>query len=282
MIAPSTAALGIAAFTLWQFAGPARAQEATNTPAATQPSVGRWYLREKVQYILLRDDPSPEGRDIEKVSASTTLTYGLTRNVSASVELPLVLEFIDRAGRDGADTEFGAGDLSLSFKWRPFQKDLNPLDSLRLAFFAGVEAPTGAGDLGSHSWDPFAGAVFTGILGRHGINQAISYKFNTGGDAFSASPGDGPADALRYDTAYLFRIKPAEYEAQTTAATYLTLEANGLYETNGDNEILLGVGVLYEARTFAIEAAVGLPVVQEVEKRPETALMLTLGFRMLF
>ncbi|MFN0060635.1 MAG: hypothetical protein ACKVX7_19445 [Planctomycetota bacterium] len=263
-------------------AGLAFGQEATNTPAATQPSVGKWYLRERVQYIKLGDDPSPEDRDIDKIIATTALTYGITRDLSTTLTLPLTLSFEDPAGSAGTDTEFGAGDASLSLKWRPFQWDLNPVDSVRLAFFAGVETPTGTGDLGSHSWDPFGGVVFTSILGRHGFNQALSYKINTGGDDFNTVAGDGPDDALRYDTSFLFRLDPAEYAADTTAATYLTLEFNGLYETNGDDEILLGPGILYEARTFALEASIGFPIVQDVDQRPESDLVITLGFRILF
>lgn len=260
----------------------ALAQEATNTPAATQPGVGKWYLRERVQYYMLGDDPSPEDRDIDKVLATTALTYGLTRELSATVTVPLTLSFEDPAGQAGPDSTFGAGDASVALKWRPFQWDLNPVDSVRLAFFGGVEAPTGSGDLGSHSWDPFAGVVFTSIRGRHGFNQALSYKFNTGGDEFSALAGDGPDDALRYDTSYLFRLDPAVYSADTTAATYFTIELNGLYEASGDNEVLLGPGVLYEARTFALEATIGFPVVQDVNERPETDLRVTMGFRILF
>lgn len=263
-------------------AGLASAQEATNTPAATQPGVGKWYLRERVQYISLGDDPSPEDRDIDKVVATTALTYGITRELSATFTLPLTLSFEDPAGPAGTSTESGAQDASLSLKWRPFQWDLNPVDSVRVAFFGGVEAPTGTRDLGSHSWDPFAGAVFTAILGRHGFNQALSYKVNTGGDEFSTIAGDGRDDALRYDTSYLFRLDPARYSASTKAATYLTLELNGLYETNGDNEVLFGPGILYEARTFALEAALGFPILQDVDQRPETDLMVTLGFRLLF
>jgi hypothetical protein len=182
---------------------------------------------------------------------------------------------------DGGD-DFGINDLALSLKYRPFQTDLGPVDSVRLAFIGGIEIPSGDGDFSSHSFDPFAGAVFTAILGRHGINQSISYKFNTGGDEFTMRAGDGQDDALRYDTAYLFRVSPATYAADTTAALYATVELNGIYETNGDNEALLGPGLLYEAKTFAAEATVGLPVIQDVDHRPDTDLTVTLGLRLLF
>lgn len=260
----------------------AHGQEATNTPAATQPGANKLYLRQKLQIRRLDDDPSVARRDVDIIESITSLSYGLTRNLSATLELPLEFKREQNGLTGAAEREFGAGDAALSLKWRPWQWDLSPIDSVRIAFIGGVETPTGSGDLGSHSWDPFVGGVFTAILGRHGFNQALRYKFNTGGDLFNTKPGDGPDDALRYDSAYLFRLDPAEYTADSTAATYLTVELNGLYETNGDHEILLGPGLLYEARTFALEATVGLPVLRDVDERPHTEFVVTLGFRLLF
>lgn len=261
-------------------AAPALAQEATNSPAATQPAQGSLYLRQKLQYYKLGDDPSSTRRDIGKFVATTSLTYGLQPDMSLTLDVPVVYSVQETPA--GTDHEPGINDFSVTFKYRPVQIDLNPIDSVRFAVFGGVEVPSGDGDFSSHSLDPFIGGVFTAILGRHGFNQGLSYKFNTGGDRFSTRAGDGPDDALRYDSAYLFRLTPAEYTAETTAATYLTLEANGLFETGGDNEVLIGPGVLYEARTFAIEATIGFPMVQDVDERPETELVVALGFRALF
>jgi hypothetical protein len=258
----------------------ALAQEATNTPAATQPAEGNLYLRQKLQYMSFGDDPSPEDRDIDKLVATTSLTYGLRRDMSLSLDLPLVYMWEEHDGMD--EDGFGVNDPMLTFKYRPVQVDLNPIDSVRLAVYGGLEFPSGDGDFSSHSFDPVAGAVFTAIIGRHGVNQNLSYKFNFGGDEFNTRAGDGPDDAFRYDTAYLFRIAPAEYTPETTAAAYITFELNGLYETGGDNEILIGPGFLYEAKSFAVEATIGVPVVQDVDDRPETDLVVTFGFRVLF
>jgi hypothetical protein len=272
---------GMSALLAVLLSAPVHAQEATNTPAATQPSVGKWYLREKVQVVGLGKDPETGDRGARKVISTTTLTRGLTRNLSASVELPVTHSTEKKA--DGASERgLGLNDPSVSLKWRPYQRDLSPVDSVRLALYGGLELPAGSGGFGSNSVDPFAGAVLTAILGRHGFNQSISYKLNTGGRSAGSRPGDGPGDALRYDTAYLYRVFPAVYSAETTAATYLTLEMNGQYETNGDNEILLGPGILYEARTYALEASAGFPVVRDVQDRAKTDLAVTLGFRLLF
>ena len=55
-----------------------------------------------------------------------------------------------------------------------------------------------------------------------------------------------------------------------------------MYETNGDHEILLAPGVMYEARSFAVELSVQLPALQEIDHRPKTDFTVTLGLRMLF
>jgi hypothetical protein len=260
-------------------AGPVAAQEATSTPAATQPSVGKWYLRQLVELIdkgvFPADDGSVDGDGSQgdMLVVDTVLARGLLRNLSASLAVPVIWP------RKG-DT--GVGDLALAVKWRPYQRDLGPVDSVRFAIYGGVEIPSGDSAASSRSWDPFAGGVLTAILGRHGFNQSLAFKRNNGTDAVPLRVGDGPADALRYDTAYLFRIDPPAYTADTRAATYLTLELGGLYETSGDNEILLGPGLLYEARTYALEATVRWPVVQDLRRRANTDLVVTLGYRLLF
>ena len=276
--AKAGAALGVG---LVLAASAALAQESPNVLAATQPSVGSFYLRERLQYMRLGDDPSPADRTVDKVVATTSLAYGLTRDWSLSLEMPLVYE---RSSPTGGSTgeDVGLSDLLLAVKWRPWQLDLGPVDSLRFAMVGGVEIPSGDGEFSSDSFDPSIGGGFTGILGRHGFNAAAIYKHNNGGDPYGTRAGDGPADAARLEGSYLFRLIPAAYAVDTTAATYLTFELNSLYETNGDWELLVGPGILYEARTFALEAALGLPVLRAADERPTADLVLTLGTRFLF
>jgi hypothetical protein len=263
-------------------AASAQAQEATLTPAATQPAEGNWYLRQKVQYLRLGRDPSPADRDIDKIVATTLLSYGVTRDVSLTLDVPVEFESSRSNASGEVERSFGVNDIGITAKWRPLQWDLGPVDSVRVAFIAGVEVPTFDGKFSSQGVDPIVGGVVTAILGRHGFNQALRYKFTTDGQPFPTRAGDGDADALFYDTSYLFRLAPEEYAADTEASTYLTLELNGVYETNGDNEVILGPGILYEARTFALEATVGLPIVRDVDERPTADVVVTVGFRILF
>lgn len=289
-----TPRLFAAALTLMALPSLALAQEATNTPAATSPSVGSFYFREKVQYLRLERDSGADLGDAhhgghsgagydsaDKIVATSSLAYGLSRTLSLSLDVPLTFE--DAELTDGrSHDDFGVSDFTLLAKWRPLQWDLGPVDSVRVAFFAGAELPSGDGDLSSHSIDPIVGVVGTAILGRHGLNAALSYKQNNGQDPAPTRAGDGPADAVHFNTAYLYRLAPAAFSADTTAATYLTFETNSIYETNGDVEVHIGPGILYEARTFALEAAVSLPAYQDIDHRLEIKLTLTLGVRFLF
>ena len=92
----------------------------------------------------------------------------------------------------------------------------------------------------------------------------------------------GEDDALFYNASYLFRLFPDAYSSTSRSATYLLIEANGIYETNGDNEILLAPGIMYETRDMAFEFSVQLPAFQEIENRPKTNFTLTAGIRFFF
>ncbi len=256
----------------------APAQEATNTPAATQPAAGHVAVRQKLQF-LDRDPVAGDSSNPDGWIATTSVAVGLRRDLSLTLDVPVEYA-VPRGG--GPDGDLGVGDPALTLKYRPVQIDLNPLDSIRLAVFGGVEIPSMDAGFSSESWDPFLGVVFTTIRGRHGFNQSLSWTFNTSHERRSNRAGDGPEDAFRHDTSYLYRLSPESYGPETEAATYLTLELNGLHERNGDSEVLLGPGILYEARRFALEATVGFPVVQDVDHRAATDLRLSLGFRLLF
>jgi subtilisin family serine protease len=261
-------------------ATPAMAQEAINTPSATQPAKGVAALRLQTRVFRLGNDPTGLDRDATVLSQSATLTYGLSRNASISLRMPIALRHEVDAGE--LDREFGFEDASIEAKYRVWQRDTGAINFQRIALVVGSELPTGTGDLSSHSFDPYVGAVFTGVWGRHGINQSVRYKFNTGTDEYPLLPGQGEDDALYLDTAYLYRFSPDVYRAGTEASFYGVVELNTLYETGGDWETLLSPGVLYEARRFAVEAGVQVPVFERVETHPEVEWGFVIGFRVLF
>lgn len=268
----------IALFTA--IAAPAFAQEAIWTPSATQPAKGLFTLRTQTRVLRLSDDPTGLDREATVLTQDSVLSYGLSRNLSVSLGVPLTIRQERRP--DESDRDAGLGDFVISAKYRLWQSDSSAIDFSRFAVLGGAELPTGSGDLSSHSFDPYLGAVFTAVRGRHGLNQSIRYTFNTGTDETPLMPGQGQDDALYLDSAYLYRFSPEAYASDTHASFYGVLELNGLYETGGDWEILLSPGVLYEARRFAVELGVQVPTLQEVENRPEVEWGLVFGLRFLF
>ena len=258
----------------------ARAQEAINTPAATQPGEGNFVNTYKLRFTRYDGTPAGDSGSANEVRLEGLLAYGLTGNLSMSLQAPLTSRTV--SGEPSIDSETGIGDLTLQFKYRFWQDDFGPVDTVRASVFAGAELPTGESRFSSDSVDPHVGAVVTYINGRHGLNQSLSWKFNTDSSDEVWRAGDAKADLLRFDTAYLYRLSPEEYGADFVASTYAVLEINGAYETNGDTEVFVSPGLLYEAPSFALEASVSIPVHQDLDHRPEPEYSVAVGVRFLF
>lgn len=282
--APETwARTAVIALTPLLLAPSAWGQEAINTPAPTQPAAGNWVIREQFRFMAYEDLPSdPQGR-ARDMTLLTIVQHGLTGSLSAEVALPLIgrqRSAADPSAEDGSTT--GLGDITAGLKLRLWQADTGAVDTMRLSVFGNVEMPTGHDEFSSDSFDPTIGATFMAISGRHGFNQALSWKFTTGDNAEPIGPGEGLSDLLKFDSAYLYRLSPAEYTSELRAATYAVLELNGLYETNGDLQMFLSPGILYEAPRFALEAAIQIPIYQDVDHRAESTFGFVLGLRILF
>lgn len=260
----------------------ARAQAPIVSQAATQPAKGRLSVRE--QFILMRmgDDPSGQGREVRSTILNTVIDYGLTGNQSLSLRLPIIFRRVNDDDQHGRVHEDGVGDLTAIWKYRLWQHDTGPIETKRFSIFAGAEIPVGNEDLSSGSVDPILGVVYTQVSGRHGVNFDASWKFTTGGDDKGLAAGESLADLLRVNGSYLYRIAPEHYTSETSASWYGVAEISAMYETNGDLEVLLAPGILYEARRWAAEASIQLPVHQDVDERLEHEWVVTIGVRFLF
>jgi hypothetical protein len=262
----------------------ARAQESTNVPAATMPGQGSFYLREKVSAVKMSGSSPRHLGNKDVYTASTSLWYGITRDIALGFEVPVTYYDPSFEHKRFTQTGLGFADMPLTFKWRPLKHDIGPLSTIMFAINGGIELPSGYDGYSSNSFDPFVGAALTVVADRHGFNQSVSYKFQGDADWFlyARRAGDGDADALRFDTSYLYRLHPSEFSKTANAGTYLQVEFNGLYETNGDLEMLMGVGLLYEAPKWAVEATVAAPVGANARQRQEADIVFTIGFRYLF
>lgn len=255
--------------------GEALAQEAPLSWAATQPAKGRFTVREQFFYTEYDTDAG----DVDRSVLNTRVTLGLSGVLSATADIPFISE---QADAPGVEDFTGLGDISLSLKWRFWQNDTGAIETQRLALIGGVRAPTGDAGLSSGGVDPFVGAVFTMVHGRHGINAAGRYLLTTDGRSDPLTAGMGDADLLSLEASYLFRLSPASYGTESAGSLYAVVESFVDYETNGDAEWRVAPGLLWEARRWAAEASVILPLASDLQGRARGDLGVAVGLRLLF
>lgn len=266
---------------------PALAQEAMETQAATMPSPGIFTLRPQVHYQKFGQRPDVDNGGIlsegeHKYEFDVGLQYGLVRDWSLNIDVPIVFEETDLPG-GGSEDNYGVEDIDAMLKWRFYKNDSGGIDTTRAALLFGAKFASGdSEEFSSQSINPHIGAVITIVKGRHGFNQDIAFTWNTGGDRRYNDGGDGPDDHIQAGTAYVFRVWPDRFTSESIGAWYVTAEAIQHYETNGDYEMRFLPGVMYEGRTWALEAMLILPVIQELDERPELQWGAGFGFRFTF
>ena len=249
----------------------ARAQQTTFTPAATQVTPGVLGYRQLIEYDLYSD--------FEDYTAASAFSYGLTS--ASTIDLFVPVRY--RTSEDRGD-DFGLDDLYIGGRYRIYTHNFGPLDTLRVALRSRLYVPTGDDAFSSDSFDPQIGAAMTYIKDRHGLNLATCWRFNSGDDRTGVRRfGSGSDDAGQIFGSYAYRIQPAAFTAETSGgAWYVTAETETRYETNGDAELLLGGGLLYEGADIAFELGVRGPVWADVDNRSELELSVAAGVRLLF
>ncbi|MEM9881312.1 MAG: hypothetical protein AAF800_00150 [Planctomycetota bacterium] len=267
----------------WLTPAPLAAQQATDMPAAVQPGWELLIVRQETRYMRL-DDPRPAGfGGIDMVELETTLAYGTSRDTAVMVHVPVMYHGLDNADPDPDTEGWGLDDLPVMFQWRFYQEDVGPIETRRAVLLAGVEVPSYDDGFSSESFDPLLGVAYTRIDGRHGLNASALWKFNTGAAAdFAFEFGDTGHDALRLDASYLYRLAPAAYTADSFASHYFQVQLLGRYETNGDTQLMLAPGWMYEDPRWAFEATIHLPAFQDLDNRAELEWGVNLGLRYLF
>jgi len=171
----------------------ARAAPETFNTALPVPK-GEFIFREQFLYKRASDDPSPANRELEVGGGISVLGYGVTGDLAVFGVLPYLRKSLDvttAGGQRVTRTTTGIGDARLFARYTVFHDDA-PGRTFRISPFAGVELPTGDNDdrdslgtlpatlqLGSGSWDPFAGIVATYQTLDFEVDVATSYKANT-------------------------------------------------------------------------------------------------------
>lgn len=265
--------------------GGASAQQTALSGAAVQPGKGVAVGR-SLTHVMLYEGDSVGFDELVEYRNTLVLGYGLTRELTAMVHVPLVYRDFNGPVAPGTGErftdQFNVDDILLMGQYRFWQNDTGAINTERAVVNGGVEVPTFADDLSSDSFDPFVGAAYSRIAGRHGLNFSGRYKFMTTTEETSVRFADNQADALRLDAGYLYRLSPEQYGLDTSHSTYLTLDVLGRYETNGDTEVILAPGYLWEGQRTAFFGGVMLPVHQNLDNRAETTVGVVLEVRILF
>ncbi len=190
----------------------------------------------RLQGKLMRstDDSSGAGRELSVWAAPTVLVYGAGDKLAIFSILPYLdkrLELDSPAGRRSRRVS-GLGDIRLIARYTAGQWD-RPQETLRLAPFLGLEAPSGDDDatdllgrlpqalqLGSGSWDLIFGTVFTWQRLAWEFDASASYKLNTEANGFDFG------DVAGLDLSFQYRLSPFELARGVPSFLYAVAESN--------------------------------------------------------
>lgn len=265
---------------LLALASPVSAQTPINAPGAMQPSTGTGIVHVMPMIRWEGSNPLTGQQSAIDDLALVQIAYGVSKNIGIQFDAPMVYRDVHVGPAGGPGDEFGIADSTALVKWRIYQDDPAPAETTRFSLVGGLQIPGDSDytwDSSSDAWDPIVGFIFSTVRGRNGFNADALWEFYTGGKR-----DQGRGDSMRFDASYLFRLSPEQYSAETQGALYAVLEFNGFYDTNGDREIFLSPGLMYEARKFTLDATVMIPVYQNVDYRAETELVVGVGVRISF
>lgn len=258
-------------------ASAASAQEAMYTTAATMPSPHTWVYKPMVHYWRYGSNPNNTDVSTDRYETAHNLAYGIDRGWAAYLDIPAHIDLTKQANGD-EETDAEVESIEASVKYRFYKEDSGGIDTIRAAVVMGAEVAVD----GDMSVNPKVGGVLTIVRGRHGFNQDLFAIINTGGDREDNFGGEGPDNAFTHSSAYVFRVWPDAFQADSRGAWYTTIELSGLYETNGDYELRWAPGVMYEGYRWAFEMMAQLPLYQDIDERPELDWGIGLGFRFSF
>jgi len=264
---------------------------------------GDFVFREQFLYIKASDDPSPADRNLEVLGGISVLGYGATSDLALFGVLPYLDKELDLTmpgGQRITRSTSGIGDAQIFARYTVFQNDMHG-SNFRIAPFVGIKLPTGDDDdsdsfgrlpatlqLGSGSWDPFAGVIATYQTLDYEIDAQLSYMANTEANDFEFG------DEFRFDASLQYRLWPRELGAGVPGFLYGVIETNLLHQAkneiggtkdpnSGGTKLFLSPGLQYVTKRWVLEAIVQLPVVQDLGGTAlEDDFIVRAGFRVNF
>jgi len=215
------------------------------------------------QVITANDE---DDRDTE---TSVELTYGLTGDWAAGMELP----YVDKSG---INDNSGFGDIKLFTKYRFWRRDSLGVQQ-SAAVLAKVKFDTNAGGLpplGSGSTDGIFGLAY-GYESRKWYRW-VSARYRINGEN---SMGLQSGNKLFIDLVGGIRLNPTAYDEPDTV---WMLELNGEYtersglqgvsvSNSGGTEWFISPGIFWTLRNFAVKAGVQIPLASDLNgNQPDT------------
>ncbi len=247
-------------------------------------SEGVGIVRSQLMLVRKTGDPTSMSRTATATIIPLVLAYGVSPKLAVFGVLPYVKKRLvmnvstARINRQAT----GMGDAKFFARYTLYQSD-HWGDTLRIAPFIGLKVPTGQYQqsdafgliarplqVGSGSWDPFAGITITRQTLAWEFDSAISYRYNRQASGFSFG------DEARLDASLQYRIMPRSLaNAGVPAFVYGVLESgilwNGKNNTAGANDHNSGgitwriaPGVQYVSRRFVLETLLQIPTVQRL------------------
>ena len=243
-----------------------------NTDVALTPPKGGSIFR--LQYVYGESDGSGDVRRVKTSLMRGTYVYGFKENLALFLTVPYVERETDvvkpQVGRfERRDS--GVADVTFLAKYRFWQDDRRPGETLRWAAIGGLNIRSGDSEFTSDSYDPIVGTVFTWQRDRGWLDADVVYQLNTGRGTFRH-------DVVRYDVAYSYRVTPVRFELGNAWELDAVAELNGRYVADGSHEVFLSPGLQFITTRWIAEVSLQLPVVQNLDG-PETDYRFVIGFR---
>ncbi|MDQ6957464.1 MAG: transporter [Mariprofundaceae bacterium] len=268
--------------------------------SALPVSEGVGILRTQFKLVRKTGDVTAQQRNLTITAVPLVMAYGFSSKLALFGVLPYVDKRMDITignKRIRRQTQ-GLGDSKLFARYTVYQVD-NPGDTFRIAPFVGLKMPTGSYkkqdalgflprtlQVGSGSWDSFAGIAMTRQTLDWEFDAATSYQVNTKASGFEFG------DEARVDGSFQYRIVPDSLDdVGVPAFIYAVLESNLIW--NGKNKLAgatnmdsggttwnLVPGLQYVTRRYVLETAIQIPVMQQLNGSAlETDWVWTAGFR---